>query len=255
MVNYKFTFSPTGGTQKAADLIANGMGGEWNEIDICVPLENGKEYALNENDVCIISVPSFGGRVPEVAIDHIRKISANGTKAILVCTYGNRAYEDTLTELQDETVNLGFKCVAGVAAVAEHSIVRKFANGRPDENDEKELKSFGEQIKKKLENSDYELHNALPGSHNTYRERGANVSIPEPGESCNKCGACANKCPTGAITAENSMQADEEKCIACMKCVAVCPQKARAVNDKILAAITAKLEAVCTGRKENELFI
>lgn len=180
MANYKFTFSPTGGTKKAADLIANGIGGEWNEIDICIPSENGKEYILDENDVCIISVPSFSGRVPEVAIYHIRKIFAKGAKTILVCVYGNRAYEDTLTELQDETEKCGFKCVAGVAAVAEHSIVRKFANGRPDENDKNELKSFGKQIKKKLESDDLELHIAFPGSHNTYRERDANVSIPEP---------------------------------------------------------------------------
>lgn len=255
MVNYKFTFSPTGGTKRVADLISKGIGGEWKEIDICTPTESGKEYVLSENDVCIISVPSFGGRVPEVANEHIRKINANGAKTILVCVYGNRAYEDTLTELQDETEKCGFRCIAAIAAIAEHSIVRQFANGRPDENDEKELTAFGKKIKEKTENGDFELHNAFSGSHNAYRERGAAVSIPEPSDACNQCGVCAKQCPTGAINLGDVTQTDKQKCIACMKCVAVCPQKARSVNPNILAVITAKLEKVCADRKENELYI
>ena len=49
----------------------------------------------------VIAVPSYGGRVPQVAVDRISEIKGNGAKAVLLCVYGNRAYEDTLTELED----------------------------------------------------------------------------------------------------------------------------------------------------------
>ena len=45
--------------------------------------------------------------------------------------------------------NAGFVCVVGVEAVAEHSLMHQFGTGRPDQQDEKELIRFSEQIMKK----------------------------------------------------------------------------------------------------------
>ena len=97
MSNYNIYFSPTGGTRKVADILVKNLAGEYQEIDICkeiAPIE------MEPQDVCVISVPSYGGRVPAIAISRLKKISANGAKAILNCVYGNREWEDTLTELQ-----------------------------------------------------------------------------------------------------------------------------------------------------------
>ena len=65
---------------------------------------------------------------------------------MLLCVYGNRAYEDTLAEMEDAANAAGFQVIAAVAAVAEHSIIRKFAAGRPDEKDAGQLKDFGVRI-------------------------------------------------------------------------------------------------------------
>lgn len=46
-------------------------------------------------------------------------MQGNGARAVLVCVYGNRAYEDTLVKLEDAAVQAGFQVVAGVAAIAE----------------------------------------------------------------------------------------------------------------------------------------
>ena len=54
-----------------------------------------------------------------------------GARAVLMCVYGNRAYEDTLVELADTAEKAGFHVIAAVAAIAEHSVVRRFAAGRP----------------------------------------------------------------------------------------------------------------------------
>ncbi len=44
---------------------------------------------------------------------------------------------------------------------------------------------------------------------------------------CNDCGTCAGQCPVQAIDPENLRVTDGSKCIACCRCINVCPQKAR----------------------------
>ena len=56
--------------------------------------------------------------------------------------------------------------------------------------------------------------------------------------------------PTGGTA-----RVDSETCIGCMRCVALCPQKARVVAPEQLAGLAAKLEKACAGRRENELFL
>ncbi len=68
-----------------------------------------------------------------------------------MCVYGNRAYDDTLKELNDIAVSCGFKVVAAVAAVAEHSICHQYATGRPDGDDAEKLRDFARQIAIKME--------------------------------------------------------------------------------------------------------
>ena len=80
-------------------------------------------------------MPSYDGRVPTINAEHLKKISGNGAKVILNCVYGNRYWEDALTELQDIMESLGFVCVSAIVSVAEHSIFRQFATGKPDDKD------------------------------------------------------------------------------------------------------------------------
>ena len=192
---YNIYFSPTGGTKKVADILVNNLGGECREIDLCREIEG---LSLQAGDVCVVSVPSFAGRVPQIAIERIRKITANGVKAVLNCVYGNREWDDTLTELQDTLEACGFVCVAAIAAVAEHSIFRQFATGRPDSNDAKELAEFANKITAKLESSVYGVLN-LAGSHGTYKEYPNIPFKPKANASCTACGICAGGCPVGAI--------------------------------------------------------
>ena len=67
------------------------------------------------------AVPSYGGRVPEIAVSRLKQMKGNGARAVLLVVYGNREYEDTLLELSDVMEAAGFSPVAAVAAVAEHS--------------------------------------------------------------------------------------------------------------------------------------
>ncbi len=67
-------------------------------------------------------------------MDRINKIKGNGAKAVAVVVYGNRDYDDTLLELKNVLEENGFVVGAMVAAIAEHSIARNLAAGRPDKS-------------------------------------------------------------------------------------------------------------------------
>ena len=224
---YEITFSPTGGTKKCADLLS----AAWNEkteIDLMKRQDDFTKYTFTAEDICLVAVPSFGGRVPAVATERLQMMQGGGAKAILVVVYGNRAYEDTLVELEDTLTERGFVPMAGAAAVAEHSIFREFAAGRPDANDEIQLKDWSSKIKGKL-------------------EAGTERAMPFVGNRPYK--------KYGAIPADKPNETDGDKCITCMACVAACPMQARALNPVALAGAKAMLKKALAGRKENELFL
>lgn len=171
-----------------------------------------------------------------------------------VAVYGNRAFEDALLELEDVLLAAGFRCPAGVAALAEHSIVRQVAAGRPDGADQAQLRDFGAQIRCHLAENGGEQPVKVPGNR-PYRPSGAVPMRPTAGEDCSGCGLCAEKCPVGAIPAENVKSVDQAQCISCMRCVAVCPGGVRRPDPAALAAVEAKLTALCKVRRENQLFL
>ena len=124
---YQLLFSPTGGTRAVADALATGQ-----VIDLTDCDTDFSAVQLTAEDVAVIAVPSYGGRVPEIAAQRLTRVQGGSARAVLVCVYGNRAYEDTLVELADLAAAAGFRVVAAVAALAEHSIARMYAAGRPD---------------------------------------------------------------------------------------------------------------------------
>lgn len=252
---YEIYFSPTGGTKMVADILCSQWECEKVEVDLSDKNVDFAKVAIGKRDICIVAAPVYGGRVPLMASANLGKIKGNGAKAVAVAVYGNRAYEDALLEMKDDLCEVGFNCIAGIAAIAEHSIARQFAAGRPDEEDEKQLKLFAEVIQSSCEEhaegAEGNLH--IPGNY-PYKEYKVLPTIPEVNEKCISCGLCAKVCPAGAIPLDNPMTTDKKRCISCMRCISVCPEDARELSPAVLAKLNEKLEKVCAGRKENELF-
>ena len=211
--------------------------------------------SLSPEDIALLAVPSYGGLVPKPALERLEKIRGNGARAVLVCVYGNRAFEDTLTELFDAAKRASFQTAAAAAAIAEHSIARAYAcaAGRPDSQDEAQLKEYAGRIWEKLTGEECSAP-SIPGNR-PYKKRGVMEMIPMPADGCTSCGLCAEKCPVQAIDRANPAQVDREKCICCMRCIAVCPQAARALPQAAVDRVGGMLSSVSPSRRECELFL
>lgn len=248
MNTVEIIFSPTGGTQKVADIISGCWCGSVTKIDLTKSQTDFSKVSINKDDQVLIAMPSFGGRAPSAAVERLKQISGNGAKCTLVCVYGNRAYEDTLVEMEDAAKECGFNISAAISAVAEHSIMPQYATGRPDESDRIQLKKFAEQIFEKTD----PVKN-IPGNR-PYKKAGGAGLVPKPAKDCVKCGICVKNCPVQAID-ETSFKADTSICISCMRCVKECPENARKANGIMVTAASLALKKACSLAKENELFL
>ena len=254
MAVYEIVFSPTGGTEKVSGIFTKAFCKKSDRINLIEREQDFSACVFQEIDTCIVAVPSYGGRVPDVAVSRLRRMKGNKAKAILIVVYGNRAYEDTFAELQDVLEESGFVCVSAVAAIAEHSIMHQFAAGRPDEKDQQELVRMEKTIRSKFSEGVPLFSINLPGNRPYCEYNGVPIK-PKAGKSCNQCGICAKECPVGAIPEEHPSETDTSICISCMRCLTVCPQKARGVSKALLAAGSMKLQKSCRHHKEYEVFL
>jgi len=121
-------FSPTRSTRKIAGQIAGHFAPvPLRETDITETALTD-EIHMGHNELLIVGVPVYAGRIPALAANSIRHIKGEATPAILFCTYGNRDYDDALLELKELVEQNGFKPVSAAAFIAQHSIFPALAD-------------------------------------------------------------------------------------------------------------------------------
>ena len=241
-------FSPTGGTRKVADAIAAGFSIPVVEMDLT---ESDSSVTLGEKDALMAVLPVFAGRVPQVSLERLSALKGNGQKAVAVVVYGNREYDDALLETKDTLETAGFQVIAAAAFIAEHSMYRSIAAGRPDAEDEALCRQFAADVMAMAEDA---APVQVPGN-TPYKELKPSAFHPAANESCVKCGACAQQCPVGAIPMDDPSQTDPACCINCMRCVEICPQHCRALPDAFLTMVTQMLNQNAAGYKKPTIFL
>ena len=253
---YNLYYSPTGGTKKAAIAFAEGFNYDRKDINFFSKSETLESLELKKEDLLIVSCPCYGGVAPFPAINKLHNIKGNDTLAIVVAVYGNRATDDELLQLQDTLKERGFRVIAGVEALAEHSLARNVAKGRPNNNDKDVLKGFAKEITKLIDTKTWNKDLVLPGNR-PYKEFHGSGTKPicSPDNKCIQCHSCYSNCPVDAISEDKPWEQDNDKCISCMHCVSICPTGARIIDPIKSKGTEEKLMSMCPEAKENKLFV
>lgn len=256
-------FSPTGTTKSVVEGIAGGINpGRVEIVDITRPDARKKPLRTSENELLVIGVPVYMGRVPALLTEWLNSIQAENTPAVCVVVYGNRVYEDALLELKNIVAGCGCRPIAGAAFIGEHSFsdsLTPTAQGRPDEDDMNKAKLFGQKVQEKLStipSADQIPDVNIPGC-SPYRGDSKLwiVDFIAVSDECDQCGICAEECPVGAIDLEDCKSTDTEKCITCCACIKHCPKGARTMKPGLVKDAQLRLHTLYSERKEPECFI
>ncbi len=262
-------FSPTGTTNKIVSEIASNLSkylsGEAsvNSIDFTLSKNREKTLSFYKEDIVIVGVPVYAGRVPNVLLKYLNSIEGNGAKAIVVVVYGNRNYDDALIELKDIMELNEFKVIAAGAFIGEHSFSKILAKNRPDEKDMNIVVQFAEKINSKIKTNDNIIKLVVKGNEpyrKYYRPKnkeGISVDIrkvtPKTNSNCIDCKVCANVCPMASIDYDNVSKLNGI-CIKCGACIKKCPVNAKYYDDENYLRHKEELEIEFSNRREPELF-
>ncbi len=252
-------FSATDCTKKIVKGIADGISDSYKEYNITFPKDRQEEIVFGSDDLVIIGVPVYAGRVPLFLMNYLLKLKANNTPTVFITVYGNRNYDDALLELKNELEKNGFIGVAAGTFIGEHSNTKKVGTNRPDVSDLEIAKKFGGEIRSKLENINdiTELPKFEVKGNYPYKELNPAPKIaPATNDDCINCGVCAKNCPMCAIDFDDCKEVSSEKCVRCSSCIKKCPVNAKSINHEMYNKITNMLiENLSDVRHEPEYFM
>lgn len=253
-------FSPGHTTAHMAHDVAKLLGTEAACIDL-LKTSAPAEQRFASDDLVVVAMPVFSGRIPSVCPAILQKFTGNNTPVVVVVAYGNREYEDALLELCDVLRAQGFFVIGAGAFVARHSIFPAVAEGRPDADDAANLEQFARKCAAKLKTpgafagtSANAVEDLVVKGNRPYRGISPLPLRPTGNSSCNRCNICVSICPTRAIARENPRKTDKTKCISCTACIYACPQHARSFRSLLYIIAKRAFQKKCSARKEPEWF-
>jgi 4Fe-4S ferredoxin, iron-sulfur binding domain protein len=262
-------FSPTGNTQQAVELIAARLAQKFSvpvEVDdFTLPAAHVDTRTYSSEDVVVFGVPTYAGRIPNKVLPFVQTLfKGNQTRAIAVVTFGNRSFDNSLSELASELEKNHFSVVAAGAVVCKHAFA-EIGIGRPDTTDQERIAAFADTAFEKLQKSEKPLPNAsikrneaLTAYYVPLGTDGKPVNFlkakPVTDKAkCDNCGVCAAVCPMGSID-KNDVSLVPGICIKCQACIVKCHTKAKFFDDPLFLSHKAMLERNYTRAAVSEFF-
>jgi ferredoxin len=256
-------FSPTRTTKAIIQGIAHGINHRTVElIDITRPDARKQHLHTTEDELLLVAVPVYMGRVPALLIEWLQSTIAHNTPTVCIVVYGNRVYDDALLELTDILRSRGCIPIAAAAYIGEHSFSNAetpIAKSRPDADDLSHAAFFGRKIQEKMRliSSVNEIGEVRVPGNSPYRGDSTlwTVDFIAVSDECVQCGVCADGCPVGAIDPGHSEVIDIKKCITCCACIRNCPKNARTMKPGLVKDASKRLNTLYSERKEPEFFL
>ena len=267
-------FSATGTTQKVvttlAQSVSQSLNADYREFSFNAPDVRRAELSFTPQDLVVLGVPVYAGRVPNLILPYIRDmIRGGGALAVPVVLYGNRNFDDGLIELRNVMRDNGFSPIAAGAFVGEHSFSRILGAGRPDADDMALVQQLADGTADKVKDlteapaQAVEVEGCDPiRPYYTPRDRhGEPIKdflkakpVTDP-DKCVKCGLCARLCPMGSIDPDDVSNV-VGKCIKCCACVKKCPRGAKYFDYEGYLYHQHELEDQYAGRRaESRIFL
>lgn len=247
----KIYFSPSGTTKKVVNQIASNFNGESEEYDL-LNFDSTKEFS--EDDLVIIGLPIFAGRLPKTAGERLAKIKGSGTPAIAIANYGNANIGDALLELGEILAENDFNLIGAGTTISHHSIFSNVAVGRPDESDITKINEFSNACKSKLESGETEGIE-IPGEKQGIELKQLPFTINCDETLCAFCYDCVNVCPEKAIPEDDPVDTDLDICSRCTACISICPEDARMFSGEAFESKKPAFEQANSERKEPEFYL
>ena len=245
-------FSPTEGTKKAAELLAGCLTQNPQYIDLTRRKLRREKREFSSQELLIAAAPVYGGQLPSLEDTLFSNLKGNQTPCVIMAAYGNRHYDDTLSQMKKILEERGFVCIGAIAPIIPHIYADKLGAGRPDETDEMIFKKFAVLVKKRIEDGEKTGFSSIdvPGNPVPDKKEMKPVQKYFDKEKCTGCQVCVQKCPVYAIS-KDTLEIDEKKCISCMRCAVLCKRGARTYD---ASKVKAYLEEKFSTPREVEFF-
>lgn len=268
------SFSPTGQTEKLVRRFGKALSERFQEEGVTLshtsftlPEEQDILHSYGPDTLVIFGMPTYAGRIPNKALPFVQQLFAGDpdkkTPAVALVTFGNRAYDSSLTELRDELEKKDFRVFAGGAFAMAHAFAA-IGKEHPTAEDKEAFQALLDAVEKKLR-SDAPLETVvingnapvapyyIPKGEDGQPAKFLKAKPKTDLTKCDHCGKCAKVCPMGSINPENT---DEVPgiCIKCQACIQYCPKGAKYFDDPRFLSHKAMLEKNFTRTAKSEIF-
>lgn len=221
----------------------------------------GKPPVLPADAAAVFAVPVYGGRVAPAALERLQEIRGEGTPAVVLAVYGNRAFGTAVAQLAGVRRRAGIRSRGGrgfrgrtLVQHARHADRRRTSRyagprrsgrfrsahrpkacarrDRPDRRRKTPRAAYAAVVKTAV----HPFRAGVPQAAETQ----SGVALLPAGDAarCTQCGRCVALCPTQAIARGDELHTDPARCIRCCACVKGCAFGARTFETPFAAVLS-----------------
>lgn len=256
-------FSATGNTAKIAGAVKEELeklNAKVDVMDITAYKNRQQTVDMDNYDCAVFGFPVYASRAPRLCREWLQNLDGQGKKCSMFFTYGGFAVEPVHYTTREILSERNFVVVSSAQFLGAHTLNRggwRAMVDRPDDSDFAIARDYAHKTYYRFSGvdpgqpSDFPKPTISNEKMDSMERQIFNMVKEAPnrgGKDCSMCGLCEELCPTGAMDMEAGC-ADINKCIACLRCLAVCPEEALQIND-LEATWPKKLEKSATTEEE-----